>query len=58
MKVLVRGEIKEKTYQATCRKCISQLEFTKDDGTISSDRNELVLKVCCPVCKNYIFVGV
>jgi len=57
MKVIVRSEKKEKTYQSNCRSCNSVLEFTRSDGEIHNDRNELVLKVKCPVCKSDIWVN-
>ena len=55
MKVIVRGEVKEKTYSCSCRKCDSVLEFHKKDGVVITDRNEVVLKVKCPVCSSEIY---
>ena len=57
MKILTRGEVKDKAYQAQCRKCNSTLEFTKNDGVILWDRNESVLKVSCPICNSDIHVN-
>ena len=57
MKVLVRGEYVEKTYETVCRKCNSVLEFTEKDCTLHNDRNELVLHTNCPVCSIAIWVS-
>lgn len=57
MKIISRGEVKLKKYQTVCRKCTSTLEFDRDDGLVLNDRNELVLKVVCPVCSSDIYVN-
>ena len=57
MRILTRGEVKDKEYRAQCRKCNSVLEFTKNDGVILRDRNESLLKVSCPICNSDIHVN-
>lgn len=57
MKILTRGEVKDKEYRVQCRKCNSVLEFTKNDGVILWYRNESLLKVTCPVCSSDIHVN-
>lgn len=58
MKVIIRGEVKEKAYQSSCKTCKSILEFLKSDGVILTDRNDLVLKVRCPVCGGDVYTSV
>lgn len=58
MKIICRGEIKEKEYQAHCKNCKSLLGVTRSDGVIIMDRNEAVLKIKCPVCSGDVWVVV
>ena len=55
MKVITRGYVKEKIYSRSCQKCNSVLEFSQKDGVVIKDRNEVVLKVKCPVCSSQIY---
>lgn len=58
MKIISRGEVKEKSYQSKCRQCNSVIEFTKNDGLILTDRNETILKIKCPVCNFDIYKSI
>ncbi|WP_228714918.1 hypothetical protein [Acinetobacter pullicarnis] len=58
MKVISRGIQSElQTYTASCGKCDSVLEFQKNEARVTSDRNETIYVVNCPVCRNDIWIA-
>ena len=58
MKVVSRGILPENiNYTATCRKCISVLEFKKSDARIVNDRNDMCYVLKCPVCSSEIWIS-
>lgn len=57
MKIIKRGAVQSPTHQATCRHCKSELEFHESEANVQTDRNEVVLSVECPVCKQTVWVS-
>ena len=59
MEILKKGSIvnEEKTYDAKCKKCGSELRFSESDGFVHNGRfNEKHLQVSCPVCQSDVWV--
>lgn len=58
MKIIKRGELpEEKTYQETCSRCKSVLEFQAGELRPSPDpRDQGECFVCCPVCQHTMWV--
>lgn len=55
IEVTKRGELPGKRqYKGTCSSCRTEVKFLKEDGQISSHRNESIICVECPLCKNQI----
>ena len=58
MKVISRGiPPQNQTYTATCRDCLSVLEFQKNEARVVDDRNETIYVITCPVCSKEIWIA-
>lgn len=58
MKVLRVGSlIDQQTYQTTCNKCHSILEFQKHEAKFMFERNEGLFCIKCPVCQFNIYIS-
>lgn len=58
MKVISQGTPPElQTYTTSCGKCHSVLEFQKHEAKVTTDRNETVYVLNCPVCRNDIWIA-
>jgi RNase P subunit RPR2 len=58
IKVIRRGHLPQNDqFDATCRKCHSEIQFLRSDGRFTSDqRDGDFLTVDCPVCGDPIHV--
>lgn len=58
MKVVSRGIPPDsQEYTATCSSCRSVLEFKKNEARVTSDRNEMVYVLICPVCNKEMWLS-
>ena len=61
MKIIKRGIAPaEKTYEAECRTCKTEIEFQRHEATLlAGDRpgETPQVKIPCPICKSQIYVA-
>lgn len=58
MRIVEQGQLPEdKLYTATCTNCRTKFEFTCKEATETMDRNVILLKVNCPLCKRVAMVA-
>lgn len=51
MKIISRGVVpQDRQFRKECNSCHTIFEFSRKDGDLQNDRNEIVLVVRCPVC--------